>query len=291
MALVDVVLRVVVSVVALVAVSLVVVGGRQRLWEGPRHVRRNLGRTGTAVVVLSIVLAANSVVRKVGLDLSWIIGVNITGFIYAIEGDFVPMLQSVASPPLTLYFSFVYVVGYTFLLTFPFVAYLLLEDATPFRELVTAYIVNYGVGLVAYIVFVAYGPRNFLPELVDSLLYSFWPQSQLITSQVNSNTNVFPSLHASLSATVFLLAYRTRDSYPRWVPIAGLLAISVSISTMYLGIHWLTDVVAGFGLAVLSVHTAKHVSHVEATGSHWLFDVEDRLVGRLSEFNQRFREN
>lgn len=291
MALLDILFRVVVGVVILVAVSLLVVVGANRVRVGPRNVRHNLGRTGTAVVILAVVLGANSVVRQAGVDLSWIIGVNITGYIHAIEGNFVPWLQSMATPALTLYFSFVYVVGYTFLLTFPFIAYLLLDDPTPFRELVTAYIVNYGVGLVAYILFVAYGPRNFLPDLVDSLLYTFWPQSQLITSQVNSNTNVFPSLHASLSATVFLLAYRTRNIYPRWVPVAAILAISICISTMYLGIHWLTDVVAGIGLAVLSVHAAKHVTHVEATGSHWLFEAEDRLTGRLSELNQRFREN
>lgn len=291
MALIDVLFRVVGAVLVLVAASLPVVAGRNRVRGGLGNVRRNVARTATAVLALGVVLAANSVVRQAGLDLSWIIGVNITGYIYSIEGDFVPMLQSMATPGLTLYFSLVYVVGYAFLLTFPFLLYLILDDATPFRELVTAYIVNYGVGLVAYVLFVAYGPRNFLPDLVESLLYSFWPQSQLITSEVNSNTNVFPSLHASLSVTVALLAYRTRDQYPRWTPIAALLAGSVCISTMYLGIHWATDVVAGIALAVLSVHLAKRVSRLEATDSHWLFDANERLIGRLSAIDQWFRGN
>lgn len=291
MALLDVLLKVVGGVVALTLAFLFVVAGSDGLRDGLGNVRRNVGTTGPAVVVLAVVLAVNSVVRQAGLDLSWIIGVNITGYIHAIEGDFVPMLQSMATPSLTLYFSFVYVVGYAVLLTFPFVTYLLLEDATPFRELVTAYIVNYGVGLVAYVLFVAYGPRNFLPDLVDSLLYTFWPQSQLITSQVNSNTNVFPSLHASLSTTVALLAYRTRDEYPRWLPVAVVLAISICISTMYLGIHWATDVVAGVALAALSVHVASHVSRVESAGSHWLFDPENRLTARLSELPRWFRGN
>ena len=41
----------------------------------------------------------------------------------------------------------------------------------------------------------------------------------------------------------------TREQYPRWAPVAVWLSLSVVVATMYLGIHWLTDVVAGFALA------------------------------------------
>ncbi|PHQ46249.1 inositol phosphorylceramide synthase, partial [Halorubrum sp. C3] len=61
--------------------------------------------------------------------------------------------------------------------------------------------------------------------------------------------NVFPSLHTSLSVTVGTFAVLTRDEYPLWTLIAVPLSLSVVIATMYLGIHWLTDVVAGFALA------------------------------------------
>jgi membrane-associated phospholipid phosphatase len=64
---------------------------------------------------------------------------------------------------------------------------------------------------------------------------------------------VFPSLHTSLSATVALLAARYRSTAPGWLPIAVIGAASVAVATMYLGIHWLTDVLAGFLLAAFSV--------------------------------------
>jgi membrane-associated phospholipid phosphatase len=78
----------------------------------------------------------------------------------------------------------------------------------------------------------------------------------LLTSEVNHNTNVFPSLHASLSLTVAFLSLRTRTEYGRWPLVAVPLALSVSFATMYLGIHWATDVVAGAVLAVLSIKGA-----------------------------------
>ena len=291
MALFDVVLQVLGVVFALIFGVLIVVVGSDRVRGGRRNVHENVRANATAIVVLGVVLAANSIIRKVGIDLSWIIGVNITGYLHAIEGNVVPTIQSFATPAFTAYFSAVYVVGYTFLLVFPFAAYLLLRDPIPVRKLIVAYIVNYGVGLVCYVIFVAYGPRNFLPDLVEPLLYTYWPQSQLITSEVNSNTNVFPSLHSSLSVTVAILAYRTREYYPRWVPVAVFLALSVCISTMYLGIHWATDVVAGALLAVFSVYAADRATEVYAADSHWRLDAEGPLGGRLSALDRWLRGN
>ncbi|RRJ27683.1 phosphatase PAP2 family protein [Halocatena pleomorpha] len=245
--------EVVVVVSVLLPMALLFVVGPSRLWTALSDLRPKLKEAAPGFMALGIVLGINSIARDTGNNLSWIVGVNITGFIHRLEGQFVANLQSMATPTLTSYFSAIYVFGYTFLLVFPLFAYLLHDDTQPLYETVAAYIINYSVGLVCYIAFVAYGPRNLIPELVKPLLYINWPHSQLLTSEVNTNTNVFPSLHTSMSVTVALLSYRFRDIYRRWVPIAWMLAISVAISTMYLGIHWLTDVVVGTVLAVISV--------------------------------------
>jgi membrane-associated phospholipid phosphatase len=230
-----------------------------RLLSAGRQVWRNLTTVAPTLGVLAAVLAVNKVVRDVGVELSWLIGINLTRYIYLLESQFVAFVQSFANPALTAYFGFVYVFGYTFLLTFPIVAYAVHDDARPLRVLFGAYILNYGLGLLCYVLFVAYGPRNFMPELVEPLLYTSWPQSQLLVQQVNTNTNVFPSLHTSLSVTVALLASRFRSIYPRWFPIAVVLAASITASTMYLGIHWATDVVAGIGVAWVSVAVAERL--------------------------------
>ena len=241
------------AVLALHLLGLAALVGPQRLVGAPRRVRANLRRVAPTLAVLVVVLAVNGVVRDVGVELSWLIGVNITAAIHALEGGFVARLQTFASPPLTAFFSAVYVFGYAFLLTFPVVAYLTCEDARPLRTLLVAYAVNYALGLVCYVVFISYGPRNVTPEAVRSLLYANWPQAQLLTGRVNRNTNVFPSLHVSLSVTVAFVAARYREALPRWRPIAAALAGTIAASTMYLGIHWATDVVAGAALAAVAV--------------------------------------
>jgi membrane-associated phospholipid phosphatase len=234
-------------------------GLQQRVAGEARRIQRNLRAVVPTLAVLVGVLAVNSVVRDIGVELSWLIGLNITRYIFLLEGQLVAVIQSIATPTLTAYFGFVYVFGYTFVLTFPVLAYLLTETLRPVRVLFTAYILNYGFGLGCYVLFVAYGPRNFMPELVEPLLYTAWPQSQLLVQQVNTNTNVFPSLHTSLSVTVALVAVQFRESHPRWTPVAILLAASIVFSTMYLGIHWATDVVAGAAVGWASVALATRV--------------------------------
>ncbi len=253
-------IRTILTEVALVVVVLsafcaVTIIGRSRLTELFDDLVPRLRESSPYFAILVVVLLLNSVIREAADSLSWLIGLNITSQIEWIEGGFVAFVQSFQTELLTTYFSYIYIYGYVFLLIFPLFAYLALSDRTTFRELTIAYSLNYFLGLLLYIIFIAYGPRNL--GLAENLLYDTFAQFQFLTTEVNNPTNVFPSLHTSLSATAAIFAYKTREAYFAWLPIAVVLAVSVIISTMYLGIHWATDVVAGIGLAVACVYFAE----------------------------------
>jgi len=118
---------------------------------------------------------------------------------------------------------------------------------------------------VLYTVVLAYGPRNVMPDMVTPLLFTHNPGIMALTGEINEATNVFPSLHTSLSVTVGTFAVLTRREYPLWTPIAAWLAVSVVIATMYLGIHWLTDVIGGTALALGAVYLSYRL--VDEDGS------------------------
>lgn len=267
------VLTQVTTVVALgLGVSIGVIVGVGRVPRTRQQFVRQLRAVFPYLVFLVLALGVTSLIRAVGPDISWSIGYNLSPLIFEIEGKFVAWLQTFQTPTATTYFSLIYVYGYAYLLAFPVIAYGLAERMRPIRVLVLAYVLNYMIGLGLYILFIAYGPRNYL--VGEGLLYSIWPESQFLTSQVNVNTNVFPSLHTSLSVTVAMLAVWTRDLYPRWPPVAVVMAASVCLSTMYLGIHWGIDVLAGTALAVISVYGALRLEGpfknvIDASRTRW----------------------
>ncbi|UWG46605.1 Membrane-associated phospholipid phosphatase [Halanaeroarchaeum sp. HSR-CO] len=253
--------RVIASMVLVVGGMLAVTAyaavGRDRIRSGIGQWRTQVRETWRYVAVLAVVLGVNKFARVYGPRISWLLDWNLTPYIYRLEGEFVVWVQSFASPSLTAALGFVYLYGYAYLLIFPLLGYFLLNDSRAFKQTVVAYTLNYAVGVVIYTLFVSFGPRNV--DLVTGLLFTEYPEAMLVTWQVNSYTNVFPSLHTSLATTVALLAWITRDRLPRWPPIAIPLAVGVVVSTMYLGIHWATDVIAGIALAAFSVVAAGAV--------------------------------
>jgi len=244
--------------------GLVVVGwlcvGTDRLRaarEQPGWLAGRLRAVGPYVGALALVLVVNKGLQGVIERFSHVYGVEATSTLHAIEGDIVVSFQSLLPTPATMYFAAVYVVGYAVLLVAPVLVYLFAEHARPMKRLVAAYAVNYAVAVVCYAAVVAYGPRNADRASdgtsADAPLLEFVPDITSITALVNTNTNVFPSLHAALSVTVLLVAATTRTEFERWFAVATVLGSSVVVSTMALGIHWATDVIAGIALAVGAV--------------------------------------
>jgi len=256
-------------VAAMLVVATLALVGRDRLIETRQQYRERFASVAPYVGLLAVVLVANKVARDVGPDISWLIGIRITGYLKSVDGSLlwplfpedtpqvVVWLQSMATPELTAYFAFIYIYGYVFLLIFPLLAYFALPEPEPLRRTMVAYGANYVIGVLCYIVFIAFGPRNSIIEAAEALLYTHYTQFQFVTTAVNDQTNVFPSLHTSMAVTAALLAWTTRRDYPLWVPLSSVLAVSVVVSTMYLGIHWATDAIFGVALAWISVRIGR----------------------------------
>ena len=248
-------------VAALLAVTLVVCLGPNRLRAasiGAVLGRDRLRQIAPYAGALVAILALNKGFREWTWALSELIGYEATGLFYRIEGDLAAAVQATIPDTAAVYFVAVYMFGYGLVLVAPIVLYLFAESLRPLKTLLTAYTINYAVGIVVYILVIAHGPR-IASESSQGILQEAFPYFTLLTGQVNSPKNVFPSLHTSMSVTVLVLAVFTRGQFPRWLTIAAVLTPSIVVATVYLGIHWLVDVLAGIALAVAAVAAAYRI--------------------------------
>ena len=123
------------------------------------------------------------------------------------------------------------------------------RDARPLVALGTAtLLLNASVGLVKTVIG-RLGPLQ------------LGPAAQLAGgSTVFAHGTIFPSGHAANAVVTWgLLASLARAHRRLWSVVAGLLAASIGLTTIYLGTHWVSDVLAGWaagGLVLLAAPAA-----------------------------------
>nr|WP_267902763.1 phosphatase PAP2 family protein [Halovenus carboxidivorans] len=182
-----------------------------------------------------------------------------TGVFYAIEGDLAAQVQTLIPDIAAPYFASVYMFGYALVVIAPLVLYLFADSLRHLKTVLLAYTINYAVATVLYTLVIARGPR-IASSSTQGIIQEFFPYFTLLTGQVNSPRNVFPSLHTSLAVTVLVVAVLTRNEFPRWLSLTTVLTTSIVVSTVYLGIHWFIDLAAGVCLAVASVWLAHQLN-------------------------------
>lgn len=175
-----------------------------------------------------------------------------TWLIYELEGSVVAAFQTVASVPLTVFFTAAYLVGFPTIVLFTYFK-LKAHDEREARRYALAYVVLVLLAL-PFFIFVPVGiPALYSAVNVQPLVFDLSPVIRAGMLATDTMVKAFPSLHTGLSVLAALYA-RKADS--RYATTAFVLAGIIVLSTFYLGIHWLTDAV----FAVVLVGVAYWVS-------------------------------
>lgn len=172
-----------------------------------------------------------------------------TYWMYSHGGELIRYIQNrLETGFLTDLLIFVYVWGFSFIIYFTPVYLLASNDTILFKKFSVALILNYLILLPFYTLLPVSVTSASAATMLKPLLYTDELWGKLVMSMDPLN-NDFPSGHISLLLTTLIILssshyHRRYTHFVMW----GLIFVSVAI--LYLGIHWIMDILGGIALAV-----------------------------------------
>jgi len=196
---------------------------------------------------------------------------DFTRFIYNLEGNIVGTFQSWTNPFLDYYLVFVYMIGFPFLVYFTPAFFILSKDLKGLKMAVVAYAIIVSVALPFYLFFPVndawWASQNYPWYTGKAIIFrlpQIWPGITNQFFRFTTINNCFPSLHSCLSMAMAGIIWLR--GYKRFAIVATFIAISIPIATLYLGIHWFTDVIAGEFLALAAILISYKITTKITTG-------------------------
>jgi len=230
----------------------------------PKYYYKSRGSSGISELLPYAILAAfifmlmdlqTTISNFFGLNPS----LNYDKYMLMLEGSKVSYFQSLTTPILTYFSGVIYLLGFSFLLIFTFLVLLCTSNTEVLKEYAVAYTFIYLAAYPFYIFFPVDVTGHVLPGMTP-LLYQLNPAIlQIVTICDPGLNNCFPSLHAALSvmATLFILF---RTDLRRYKIFAVGTTIFILFAILYLGIHWITDMIGGIILAFIAYFIATRIS-------------------------------
>lgn len=203
------------------------------------------------------------------------IKLNFTPQVHSIEGNKVAELQdwmmdSVHSKR-TLYFRLIYTYTYGALF-YVFLFWFIFKDDVKMVKMITAgHVISYSIAAPFFALipvdsawttnpkrYSFYEGEQYSDKIVG-VLHDMDPGFTEVHQVFASINNCFPSLHTAVPVMIFLILLFTGHKYLAAVTFPVM--VSIIISTIYLGIHWITDLIAGIILAIFVTYIVINLDY------------------------------
>lgn len=191
---------------------------------------------------------------------SWL-GWDFSHVMHAVEDAWVARVQDTLRPSilgafLDWTFAYLYAYGYVLLFGGLMAAALFRGDRELSRALLRTYAVVWAVGIASYL-FVPINEPWAVDGEVENVLHDLVPPSRtnpFVAAHVN---NEFPSLHAAVCVAAGAVLWRLNRR--RALAWASPVVLGIPLAIVYLGIHWISDSVAGVALGLAAAQIGPHV--------------------------------
>ena len=214
------------------------------------------------VLILFMIYNAKDGLDEIDRILMASTGLDMTPWIYAIEGDLVLHIQQFFEAQwLTVTLTHFYVAGFMFI-CYVSVFYFAYFDDRWMADRVTLTIAwVYILAIPFYLFFNVRVTGAYIPEM-QTLAYSLNPEISDWFRRIDPFTNCMPSLHIGIPYAVWLCIKRF-DHDERWAlyrKIVFVYVLLTAFTIVYLGIHWIIDIAGGMIVAYFAVNLADKTS-------------------------------
>jgi membrane-associated phospholipid phosphatase len=181
------------------------------------------------------------------------IGTNFAPTLHAVEDSVVYWFTQHWTPVLVYFFVFIYIVFYPFTLWFSLLYFLLTDQKKPMKTFAFGFVLIYAFTLPFYLflpitnVYTYFGSTSALNTVIPGVEQFFYATT--------TNNNSFPSLHVAMAFLIANTVSLTKNK--RYTYLAYFSALAVLCSVIYLGIHWIIDVLGGILISFGAFYLAK----------------------------------
>lgn len=238
------------------------------------RVVENVHRSAPYLIAIGTTMLVMRIENVYDLDIAALLGLDWTPHVHALEGDVVARLQeAMRHPLLDPAFHFVYITLYAMYHVAAMVGFAATGRTAMLKRFTVTWVLIYALALPFYLfapvnetwttnpVYDCYasydGPFGSFATGTEGLLHAECGDGGSIVQAISSINNCFPSLHNAFAWALPFLFWRS--GWRRAAAGTSVLAVLISVSTLYLGIHWVTDLVAGVALAAFVTWVAARV--------------------------------
>ncbi|MCK5309050.1 MAG: phosphatase PAP2 family protein [Thermoplasmata archaeon] len=177
----------------------------------------------------------------------------------SMNGAIVEAVQTFRTPAMDMFFIVIYIYFYIFMLLFTPLLYAVRDDKKHIKQYMLAMLIAYAIMMTFYLLFPVKttgqsGLINAYPVLYSN------PNLLEFVLAFDPLDNCFPSGHVAgpVLTTMLLFPIRDHKNYKRFAYFTLIISALVIMSVIYLGIHWEIDVIAGIGVAFISVWLVRN---------------------------------
>jgi membrane-associated phospholipid phosphatase len=244
----------------------------QRAYWSLKHGSRMLLRHGWVLAGLVAMLVPMFIESQLDPYITQALGLDFTPYLRSLEDGLHQGIQESlrpAQPVLKPILATAYVLGYPVLIILTPALGVWLDKGILARRALAAYALCYAFAIPFYVFFpvneVWYAYNTCPPGVFDlaacnqGTVQNLAVQFPFVNENIyayNEINNCFPSLHTAMSVALAAVAWRS-GAPRRYAAFAVATATLIVVATVYLGIHWVIDVVAGLALAALVVRLVE----------------------------------